>query len=696
MKNCKSPGCDGLPAEFYKTFFHLFSASFVDCINGIFKEGRMSESQRLGIISLICKNREEPEFLRNWRPISLLNVDYKIITKSLTNRLSQVIGKLVYKDQTCSIPGRSIQDNVHLLRNVLDYVNNKDIDCALLTLDQAKAFDRVSHDFLFQLLDKYNFGPDFKRWIKVIYTDIHSQVLVNGFFTESFPVRRSVRQGCSISSLLYVLYVEPFAAKIRKENLIKGLKLPGSKEEAKISQYADDTTIIITTLNSGQRVFKITKDFGRASGTLLNLNKCWGIWLGAWRNRTDAPFGIKWTNKSRKVCGVQIGNGDIIAENWNSILLKMEKTVNWYSQRNLSYLAKSNIIQAVLCAKLWYVGATLKLPQEIYKKFEKLIFKFFWGDKPEPVSRNTMFQSLEKGGFNIVNIALRLDALHVKHLCSVFKTEAKWKYFTIYWLGYNLRSIEPEFASNLIPHSEYTPSFYVEALTKFKSIVHTTCTTEIEQLTTRKLYLTLLSKIVELPKIIWKYPRVDFTKVWPCISETFVDPRYRDVAWRVAHNVIPTGEYLYIKQISKINTCYFCKGFESLSHLFVFCPQVHPFWVYLQHLLSSFARQNVKITVSTILFNTFQKSKEVENNLVLLLLVNLGKYCIWVLRNQAKFENDSITTTRIISMFVSSLRLRILADFQRFGKDKFKKYWCKNEIFASLTDEKVRVLLKPP
>ena len=90
-----------------------------------------------------------------------MNVDYKIISKALANRLSKVIGKIVNIDQTCSIPGRNIQDNSHLFRNIIDYVNEKDIDCAFLTLHQAKAFDLVSHDFLFQVLDRYNFGPDF-------------------------------------------------------------------------------------------------------------------------------------------------------------------------------------------------------------------------------------------------------------------------------------------------------------------------------------------------------------------------------------------------------------------------------------------------------------------------------------------------------------------------------------------------------
>ena len=694
MENGKSPGCDGLPAEFYKKFFHLFADSFVGFINACFEKGKLSPSQRLGLITLLCKNPEEPEFLRNWRPISLLNVDYKIISKALTNRLSQVIGKIVNLDQTCAVPGRSIHDNVHLLRNIIDYVNEKDFDCALLTLDQAKAFDRVSHDFLFQLLDVYNFGPDFKKWIKVLYCDIYSQVMVNGFFTDAFAVERSVRQGCGISPLLYVLFVEPFAEKIRKEKLVKGLSLPGCNSEAKISQYADDTTIIITNILSGQIALKICKEFGSASGSLLNLDKCWGIWLGTWRNRTDAWFGIRWTNEIRKVCGFQVGNGDLIKANWEKVSAKFEKTVNLCSQRSLSLLGKSNLIQSILCSKLWYVGTAVELPVEFSAKLQALIFKYFYNGKPESVNRATMYLDLHNGGFKIVNIDLKISALHVKHLCNLFSTSAKWKYFAIYWLGHSLRDLCPAFASNLIPHSVNMPGFYKNSLETFRKVVDTS--TDLGSLTTKKIYLSLLSKNMVVPRVVGKIPSIDFSQVWPNVQHRFVDPAYRDVAWRVAHQVLPVGVYLYEKNISKINQCFFCNNVESLVHLFVFCKTVLPFWKYLENVMLQYSGQYVKIKASTIIFNVFQKSKNEENNLVLLYSVSLGKYCIWVLRNQAKFEKDSITVTRIINMFLSNLRLRILADFQRFDKEKFINIWCKNEIFAKIVADKVKVLLKPP
>ena len=161
MKKGKCPGSDGLPKEFYVKFFPLIGKAFVEMVNCCFDAGMLTESQRYGLISLLCKKPEASQFLTNWRPISLLNVDYKIISKSLCNRLRVVMGSIVSIDQTCSVPKRSILDNCHLLRCIADYAEQKNVPVAVINPDQAKTFDRVSHEFLFDCLKAYGFGPDF-------------------------------------------------------------------------------------------------------------------------------------------------------------------------------------------------------------------------------------------------------------------------------------------------------------------------------------------------------------------------------------------------------------------------------------------------------------------------------------------------------------------------------------------------------
>jgi len=176
------------------------------------------------------------------------------MSKVLTKRLNKVISTLINIDQTCAIPGRSIQDNIHLIRNIIDYCNKKQLGCILLNLDQSKAFDRVSHDYLFKILKAYGFGPNFIKWVKVLYTSNQSRVQVNGYLNDHFFTTRGVRQGCSLSPLLYVLCIEAFACKIRADPHIKGLLLPTTSHEARIIQYADDSTLVLTDFDSAKRL----------------------------------------------------------------------------------------------------------------------------------------------------------------------------------------------------------------------------------------------------------------------------------------------------------------------------------------------------------------------------------------------------------------------------------------------------------
>jgi hypothetical protein len=148
MKNDKSPGSDGLPTEFYKKKFPEFGHIFVLIANSQCQQ-ELALSQRTGIINLLPKKDSDLQFLANWRPISLLNVDYKILSKSLVNRLKLVAQKIIGSSQSAAIPNRSIFDTLHLLRNVFSYCKERDIPCLALSLDQAKAFDRIEHDYLF-------------------------------------------------------------------------------------------------------------------------------------------------------------------------------------------------------------------------------------------------------------------------------------------------------------------------------------------------------------------------------------------------------------------------------------------------------------------------------------------------------------------------------------------------------------------
>ncbi|PFX30003.1 Transposon TX1 uncharacterized 149 kDa protein [Stylophora pistillata] len=315
MARGKAPGLDGLPMEFYLKFWDVIGPDLVTVLNSCFFSGCLSLSQRRGVITLAFKkgNRLDP---RNWKPISLLNVDYKLASRTIAGCLLDVIHLGVKRDQTCGVPGRYIGENVALLRDVVTYAESSATPIAVLSLDQEKAFDRVDWGFMRSTLLAMGFGPSFISWVDLFYNRVQSTVNVNGYLTFFFNLSRGVRKGCPLSPLLYVLVSEVLACNIRAYPRICGLNLPGCPPVSPISQYADDTSLILTSDDAIRAALEIYTLFEKASGSKLNIAKSKGLWLGGWRGRSDPPVPFDWSASSLKILDIFIGPGKLDEENW--------------------------------------------------------------------------------------------------------------------------------------------------------------------------------------------------------------------------------------------------------------------------------------------------------------------------------------------------------------------------------------------
>ena len=148
MDSNKTPGSDGLPAEFYKIFWNDIADFLLGSINYAYKTGQLSVSQKRGIVKLIPKKDAEPYYVKNWRPTPLLNCDYKLATKAVANRLKQVLPKLIDNDQTGFLKGRFIGENIRLIDSVINFTAAKNIPGLLVFLDFEKAFDTVEWPFI--------------------------------------------------------------------------------------------------------------------------------------------------------------------------------------------------------------------------------------------------------------------------------------------------------------------------------------------------------------------------------------------------------------------------------------------------------------------------------------------------------------------------------------------------------------------
>ena len=205
----KTPGIDGIPIEFYVECWEEIGDDMVEMYNNVLQDGYLCPSQRKAIINILPKNSDS-KYISDFRPISLLCVDYKILAKILSERMKRILCKIIHSKQFCAVPGRNINQCNMELRDLVFYANKENLDMAILNLDWYKAFDTVSIEFVLNILDKYGYGEMFTKWISILYKDIESCVSINNILGDFFPVNRSVRQGCPLSMALFIVYQEPF------------------------------------------------------------------------------------------------------------------------------------------------------------------------------------------------------------------------------------------------------------------------------------------------------------------------------------------------------------------------------------------------------------------------------------------------------------------------------------------------------
>ena len=375
MATGKSPGLDGLPTEFYQRFWSLLGTDFVDVINFAYNHGQLSPSQRSGVITLIHKRGDRLD-MKNWRPITLLCADYKIVAKAIANRLLGVIAKVTHSDQTCGVPGRNSLESVRLLKDVVFHANQNRKAAAIISLDQEKAFDRVELGYLSRVLQTMNFGQSFQKWVFLLYSNIFSCILINGETTEFFSVSWGVRQGCPLSPLLYVLVAETIASAIRADRFIDSYILPNGRS-VKLCQYADDTSVIVTTDLALNALFHLFTRYEKASGAKLNVTKCHGLLIGTWQSRSNLPIALDWSNVEIIVLGSRISNDN--EEQWESKIKALKTTLTAWNRRALSFRGRALIANMLGLSTLWYLCSFSVIPEAIIKAVNGEVFRLYGG-----------------------------------------------------------------------------------------------------------------------------------------------------------------------------------------------------------------------------------------------------------------------------------------------------------------------------
>lgn len=372
--------------------------------------------------------KKDKRNIANYRPITLLNTDYKIFTKALASKLSIVVHKIIHKAQAGFIPGRSIFDQVRLTSLMLRYAEATKENGMIIALDQEKAYDKIRHDYLWATMRKYNIPESLIKTVKELYESAETHIMINGTLSDTFEVNRGVRQGDPLSCLLFDIAIEPLANVMRKSDKLRGYEIPGVEEKLIATLFADDTTVYLSEGDKFSDLEEILESWCKASGARFNVDKTEIIPCGTEEHRvrmlterTHNPNFPKLAENMRiakegeatRTLGGWVGNKVNEISVWSKTIDKINKNLTRWKKGHPTIKGKKHIIQMIIGGMTQYLTTVQGMPKEIERNLEKTLKDFIWDDKRSAINLKTLTLPIEKGGHGILDIPIRNEAINL-------------------------------------------------------------------------------------------------------------------------------------------------------------------------------------------------------------------------------------------------------------------------------------------
>uniref|UniRef100_A0A670JD11 Reverse transcriptase domain-containing protein n=1 Tax=Podarcis muralis TaxID=64176 RepID=A0A670JD11_PODMU len=416
MQIGKSPGPDGLTSKYYKTLKDFLIQPLMEVCNQILEGEKAPESWKEAFITLIPKVETEKTQLRNYRPISLLNVDYKIFADILANRFKKVLNEVIHKDQAGFLPGRHLYDNTRNIIDILELLQtNLHTRAVLIFIDTEKAFDNISWMFMKKNLEGMGVGQGFENGIEAIYSEQKAKLIVNNVVTEEFKIEKGTRQGCPLSPLLFISVLEVLLNKIREDRLVQGIQV--GEKQFKLKAFADDLALTLQEPESStKRVLELIHEFGRVAGFKLNKQKTKVL------EKNLSPMEIDGFQKETelnvvkkvKYLGVNLSakNLNLFKDNYEKCWSEIKKDLETWSRLKLSLLGRIAAVKMNVLPKMLFLFQTLQVVGrvECFGKWQKDISKFVWQGKKPRIKFKILTDAKERGGFALPDLRLYYEA----------------------------------------------------------------------------------------------------------------------------------------------------------------------------------------------------------------------------------------------------------------------------------------------
>ena len=598
MASEKSPGDDGLPKEFYQKFKDILIPELCEIYNNIILSGKQPESPKNAIIKLIFKKGDHRK-LKNWRPVSLLNVDYKILSKIMASRLRHKLENIIHKEQKCGIPNRKM---IKIIRNLSSY-RDEAFSGYFVQIDQEKGFDRLNHDYVFKTMETLGITENFLKLTKTLYAENTSQVMINGCLTNKINIQRGVRQGCPLSMILYTIGTTPLLEMIKDEKEITG-HITKNIKPIKLQSYADDMTVKTNHPNELNALNKVLKKHSEASEAKINEDKTQIFVIGR-RNKHETDFQKLVTNKIKI-----LGNwfcSEKSKETYEN-LKKANLTIDSFKEKtkHLSLIGKIININTYVYSQIWHAAWLIDTNCKEFNSFERKIASYFQLTKAMDVYEHVSKKKLE-GGLNLINVKERIIAIKTKLIIEAIEQKSE--------------------TDNIIYQlSTYAEKIYDKKITGPKKEI---VGDKMKQITDKIIkYLKNLKNFKKRHKREMKskdYQHIMFPKLIKDSHNNHlkaIEPKLISLNYLIVHKLLPFKDEKC--PLCKINT-------ETIDHLLFECHKT----ITIRQTLATF------LTAAGTENQTKRNIKEMNeiNNVLEIQIISYFKYAIWTYRNIARFTN---------------------------------------------------------
>ena len=561
--NDAAPGPNGLTIGFYKKFFKYFGNHFIEILNNC--ESKLTDTFNIIKLKLIPKNNNNSKTIDDLRPISLTNYEYRIFTRILADRVQKIIDKLIGENQTCSILGRRMNDNLFLTRDLISDCKIRNKLLNIINVDQKKAFDSISHKYLFKLLKHINFGHFFTTSIERLYKNSFAYLSVNNLKSENFKVNSGIKQGCALSMILYVIEIEELILRIDSNPNIKGYKINVlGQVEVKTSAYADDVCGYASNESSIGEFFKEFNDWGQASGASINQSK---TKILSFNNNYSSIYDDRRVNEM-KILGVVFDFDRISKINLEIIKNKIIKSTLLWSKVNINMIERVVACKTFILNKLWFIANFTVLNKKYIKEINRIIYKFIWNNSIELVKRNVIILPLIKGGLDMFNLEAKLETINFTNFLYISRQYQRVCYnLSIYWMKFDMKELKIK-NFNIIPtgHDSKRPneySYMIECLKKYKNLNKnfklTNCLPK-----SKNIYESFRSKYEDRHNYTKNNLKIDWKNVYKKLFTKNLVSDLIVINFKVLNNALS----LYIKYNNRFKSaCFLCrKNVEDLDH----------------------------------------------------------------------------------------------------------------------------------